>query len=969
MKSMKKSLAFLVVFAMVLSCVAPVFAATPTDVAGTDYEAAVGNLVSLGVISGYEDGTYKPEQNITRAEFAKIVCSMLRLQPAGTVSKFKDVKADNWAVGYINAAAGKGLISGYPDKTFKPEANITYAEAITILVRALGMGEYVDLQKGGTWPGNYLAAGSMAGITNDVAGFSATNTAVRGTIAQLAWNTLGAKSWGPTEITSAGIVYGRTDKTLMEDLYKNYVFKNSDDKYEIKWFEDVKVIGTYTTGLIEADQIKIDVTNESELHDMAKSTEVVNTVDQGLFDVAEGINTITLYGLKVDILLGKDNKIMNIRVATPAKDRVKGFLGEVNADDKLIIKAKKTDDSDVGTKYTIANDAIMFINSLPVASNRADIKTAVNNAIGNSNASVDAIIESGSIQTIKVTIADLVAPAAVAAYKAIAAPRDHLHNWKQFVVAEITKNNVVKNVANPRATMFDLDDLSNTDKYIIIKNGKPATKADIKVGDAVSYFEKSDFTYILVSDVKVTGKVERNQSGDNNNLGGTTRKLTVGGNLYTMALDGSAAYTKNNSIEEEDIKAVAGDDMKDFYNKDVTITLNALGDIVFVSGSVTASSANMQIGVIKKVASSEGSDYSVKILGQDGIVKPYTVKSGKIKFAQAIGGHGAAYTGDYQDLDADANKAEIDDVYDHLVPGTLVMFEVASDSKIDASDFYVLAAPNTEIAGTSYYGDLYISAQTGHVQAVKDSSKKITNDGGTSFYFKAATSILNSLAANVESVDNWDSIVSADFTAVPSANTILDDATALHFVYDNDDKSLKSIIINNAKATYITTEYKYGIYLSDERQDDPIVKLFLATGEKTYTVDGSVYNDHEINKGDLFAFKVTGESKFTDDSLKFSVKDAKKIVDDGLDAADYYKIKKSFETENRTITFQEACKRANNAVESSATLATDVVVYDCRGTEPKIGSVSDLKAGVYVWTEDYTVADQDYGVVVIFAGE
>jgi len=167
MKSLKKSLVFLVVLTMVLSTIAPVFAATPSDVTGTDYEAAVSQLVTLGVIAGYEDGTFKPDQSITRAEFAKIACYVVGVKDAADLSKgatkFKDVPATHWASGFVNIASEKGLLKGYPDATFKPEANVTYAEAITILVRALGMAPVVEGK--GTWPANYLAKASAAGVT------------------------------------------------------------------------------------------------------------------------------------------------------------------------------------------------------------------------------------------------------------------------------------------------------------------------------------------------------------------------------------------------------------------------------------------------------------------------------------------------------------------------------------------------------------------------------------------------------------------------------------------------------------------------------------------------------------------------------------------------------------------------------------------------------------------------------------
>ncbi|MDR0380755.1 MAG: S-layer homology domain-containing protein [Oscillospiraceae bacterium] len=73
---------------------------------------------------------------MTRAEFATLAAHFDNLSPAGG-NQFKDVANTHWAVKYINSAAAKGWIAGYPDGTFKPEANITRAEVVTLVNRIL----------------------------------------------------------------------------------------------------------------------------------------------------------------------------------------------------------------------------------------------------------------------------------------------------------------------------------------------------------------------------------------------------------------------------------------------------------------------------------------------------------------------------------------------------------------------------------------------------------------------------------------------------------------------------------------------------------------------------------------------------------------------------------------------------------------------------------------------------------------
>ena len=110
-----------------------------TDVSADEWYANyVGYGVGKGMIRGYEDNTFHPANNITRAEFATLVSRMLGLQPDTAAPRFTDVGADHWAYGAINAMCKIGLINGYEDFSFRPDQFITRAEAIKILNHAIG---------------------------------------------------------------------------------------------------------------------------------------------------------------------------------------------------------------------------------------------------------------------------------------------------------------------------------------------------------------------------------------------------------------------------------------------------------------------------------------------------------------------------------------------------------------------------------------------------------------------------------------------------------------------------------------------------------------------------------------------------------------------------------------------------------------------------------------------------------------
>ncbi len=100
------------------------------------YHEAVCALASLKVINGYPNGTFKPSNSITRAEFVTIAAKFGALLE--TDSSFPDVKETYWASQAISSAAAHGWIHGYEDGTFRPEAKITRAEAVTLMNNMLG---------------------------------------------------------------------------------------------------------------------------------------------------------------------------------------------------------------------------------------------------------------------------------------------------------------------------------------------------------------------------------------------------------------------------------------------------------------------------------------------------------------------------------------------------------------------------------------------------------------------------------------------------------------------------------------------------------------------------------------------------------------------------------------------------------------------------------------------------------------
>ena len=107
-----------------------------SDVSADDwFNNAVSTLTNAGVLDGYEDGTFKPNGNITRAEFATITARFFEATYDGE-KLFPDIEG-HWAQDYINEAANAGIVNGYEDGTFRPQQYITRAEAVTMVNRTI----------------------------------------------------------------------------------------------------------------------------------------------------------------------------------------------------------------------------------------------------------------------------------------------------------------------------------------------------------------------------------------------------------------------------------------------------------------------------------------------------------------------------------------------------------------------------------------------------------------------------------------------------------------------------------------------------------------------------------------------------------------------------------------------------------------------------------------------------------------
>lgn len=196
MGSSKKYVVGLTTAAMVLSMVATsagVSAASAgtapfSDIAGNSEAGAITFLSTIGAINGVGGGLYDPSAPVTREEMAKIVVNLAGKGNVATALQnetpsFTDAASiDTWAWGYVNVAADMGIVNGFPDGSFQPQAPVTDVQVAAMLIRAIGDQNQVI----GSWPGNYVAAAFNLGINTGVT-FVANLPATRGDVAQMSY--------------------------------------------------------------------------------------------------------------------------------------------------------------------------------------------------------------------------------------------------------------------------------------------------------------------------------------------------------------------------------------------------------------------------------------------------------------------------------------------------------------------------------------------------------------------------------------------------------------------------------------------------------------------------------------------------------------------------------------------------------------------------------------------------------------
>lgn len=249
MRNLKKVLALVIAFSMMLSAVA--FAGYKDVAADADYAGAVELLSALGIFEGDETGNFNPDKTVSRAEMAAIICRAMGVDVAAqTATKFSDVPASHWASGYIAYASttddpvnNPPILNGVGGGKFNPSGTLTYQQALKMIVYALGF-EPMAKDNGG-WSAGSIYVANRYKIT---AGADA--TATRGNLAIILANAMSTPMM---------------DKTSYGDDSKSEVLNGKKGNEYRTLLKDMDVyIATGVVGAKDVDVIDFDITEDSD---------------------------------------------------------------------------------------------------------------------------------------------------------------------------------------------------------------------------------------------------------------------------------------------------------------------------------------------------------------------------------------------------------------------------------------------------------------------------------------------------------------------------------------------------------------------------------------------------------------------------------------------------------------------------------------------------------------------------------
>ena len=533
------------------------------------YKKALALCQALGIITGYEDGSVKPESNVTRAEMAAIVLRTLNTKTQTNYRNlFTDVAAEHWAATTIQTAADASIINGMGDGTFNPDGNVLYEQAVKMLVCAKNYGEQAELQGG--YPNGYIgvAANNLTMLKN--ASGAIGDAADRGLIIKLAYNAL----IGPYNELVTG------DKGFLEYQSKQTLAKAKFDVTEAKGV----LTATSTTSLTSTKPAKGQIILDNDtfvcelegLESMLSQYVTYYFVDDGKADA------------KVIAVVPNDAKTTTVEIDAMDVEKISGVSTAAGT-----IRTYNNKTYKINNAYIVYNgdviDSAIYSAAVEADEKRFAKRDYAGKELGETmsfdeflkpKAGTLKLIDNdsdGKFDSIFVTAAE------------------------NLVITAATEKKVTGKI-NGAPVTIDVDNESGDKTITVVKEGDTIKPKNLKKND-VAVFTRNlagDVMSFEVTGESVTGQVSSIRQGNDEDMS----KAKINGKDYFI--DANAVADCTSGIE--------GTFYFDKYNR-----------IGYVDAASVISSSDKYGWIVTSYMDESGDDYHLTIFSQDGKAETYTL--------------------------------------------------------------------------------------------------------------------------------------------------------------------------------------------------------------------------------------------------------------------------------------------------------------------------------------------------------
>ncbi len=592
---------------VVMAGVLPVSAFEFSDVAVTSpYKSSFDELYALGIINGYEDGTIRPDNNITRAEVTKMVVAAMgpsytesAMGASGIDTEFYDVPGSHWAAGYVSTGVANGFINGNGDGTFEPEANVTYAQIVKMIVCAMGYNAICE--RNGGWPNGYLTVASSIGVTSGANIVGADTVVTRAQVAKLLNNALNipiVDVTGYEESAYTGQLIAKTE--IMDTIngydasdYKTLLTKNHNT-YKVKG----RITATKRSdSALDADEVRFSVESTSNFDGVAYGSSYASaTVERMKYSAGEASEYLFAYGEAL-IFVNSDNDY-EILSFTPYGTNDYETTDTALFDEYVLssghiasIHMYVSDTSSKLKKYKMEDNFKVYVNGVE----QSDEIDAIDDYLsGNDMGTVTFIdaTETGKTSTNGLYDYVIITYYADAIVDAYADNGDELKIYFKDSSPDI------------RGTMkVDLEDEDISLSFIC--EGKEFDYTDLSQNDVLSIaydvsgdFDESSFYDVYVSREYIDGRVDAERTDDSGRV-----LYTINGDEYAISSSMGGATLE--------------------IGTSYTLYLNAFGRVV----RSDESSANSLVGILERVYRSADTDeYLIRLITNTGSKVTYTAR-------------------------------------------------------------------------------------------------------------------------------------------------------------------------------------------------------------------------------------------------------------------------------------------------------------------------------------------------------